>query len=1254
MSNRNFKNNLEAKKYFIFSKELCENLKKNAWIQILKVIEKDFTTNSNEYTNTGINIPLIDLIFLNKFLIYPYNNTTKNGIPIWSPQERSPVLNSSISKMKLILTDSFRVSFMYDTSFTDMILFNYAYLKNNDPIHSDLYFTKWSKLAPKTMLNLCNKTEDNRFYYDLLGYNTVNKNPNGSFKAPIVKFDASNNQNTYVACSLRLINSAYDGPCITVWGVDGAPISIPFDVNTGLISYKDLENPESNLLIFDGGIPIKTIYNQMWRTDNQKVPFAFYSFGEDFNSGTSPLLKCGITKQKSKIYYIEWAPQHSMSLDKKISAGSEVAADPVFTYQTSFGIVRNLTYESPFVESVLTPNSTNIMVFQSERLSVEIKGTERPFNSINITEHPRADLKDGHNWAGQSGISLIPIPGNDKQPSFVTMRFTIPYSSSFRTTCSSSGDTHKQDDIILTPSTARVGSIPDSPTLIWFPSDNNGTTRVISSELIILMIDNAGPSSDLSNDISQDQFNVWHNSQNFNGEDLRCNEAVKKACEIDSSNPVCGCYPTYVDESSKYMKNVFSNMDKSGLINTDPWCISGSCASAIAYKPPGALASTTCSSICSSSIHANPKKYANINIDRAQILGKCQNTSSSIKSYQCLDGKGCPSGSICSLKNGKPSCIRDLSCNLDCNDDMQCLIVDDEQKCVSIDKSTENCETDLNCEKNEYCDSKFNVCLPKPKVDHIMIAGFIFCSVVVFGGGMFYLYTKVRNTSYVLNLKIYILICVIAVISSIIYYSVSKNDSESFKSPNDKCDTNGDCIASGRKCLKHKCVCKIGTNTVMCKVNNKSICENLPYLPSSTTCGTYYYTTILKGDIYGFASNATFKFDGERWQEVERIDTYQYGYSPFFPQINKYYTSFITGLNTNMCCTYNNKVYIVVPRYTYMGLRNNIDLAKNKNGDNEFAFIHVYDPDKKEPWSIIQFINDFTKLSIRKLTSSYGKEIKQEINNVCTVVVNDKLYIFGGYLGESNNDYVGVFDFIKEEFYTIPLSKFGKGLTYAPYVKAFPSNDGNIYVSGIKNIIQDNDVYGVYKFVFNKDSLISQTRVFDCPQELAVFTDNSDSLEGRPYLGGYDSYYYVSSESGTVIENISYYTKMGSSKSTNIGKVFSFKTTADAITKSPTIKDISIEIEVRDKNRFATMIGSFFPEEDPSKFITKGSPTNITYFNIESVITSFELNNFLFLVNGFGDIFRVTNHNTDKISIIPCSGLSLCGDPLYNYTFGNG
>ena len=91
------------------------------------------------------------------------------------------------------------------------------------------------------------------------------------------------------------------------------------------------------------------------------------------------------------------------------------------------------------------------------------------------------------------------------------------------------------------------------------------------------------------------------------------------------------------------------------------------------------------------------------------------------------------------------------------------------------------------------------------------------------------------------------------------------------------------------------------------------VVKNMPYLPRNIHTGVYYYSTVINNEIYSLALNCNFKFDGDKWVEIPKLNL-QTGFNPYIPSdpMSKFGGNFVS-LNSGLTCVVDTKIYVVAP-----------------------------------------------------------------------------------------------------------------------------------------------------------------------------------------------------------------------------------------------------------------------------------------------------------------------------------------------------
>jgi hypothetical protein len=383
-------------------------------------------------------------------------------------------------------------------------------------------------------------------------------------------------------------------------------------------------------------------------------------------------------------------------------------------------------------------------------------------------------------------------------------------------------------------------------------------------------------------------------------------------------------------------------------------------------------------------------------------------------------------------------------------------------------------------------------------------------------------------------------------------------------------------------------------------------------------CGEFYYSTVLNNTIYAFATQSNFKYNGKRWEEVAKCDIInQKGFSPF--KIS--YIDAIQVLRSNMCYTYDNSVYMFIPF---------------KNDDkNSKSYLLKYTDNGDSSWENLD-------LSAQQGTTVYQNldiyNFSENIyNNIVTVVVNNKVYIFGGVFYDNkgkpttNNYSVGIYDLIANKFEITYYSS--DKFIFSSFSKAFVSlYDSNIYLVGVKNT--GDTTNKIYKYFIDKNTFSLVGNCF--PTDYANKTDFN-----FPNTGGFISYYYYNSDNET-----DYISIMSDIDTTDVRKIISrikIPNTDNKNPITPEIKSIYTPTNSDINNIQSSYIKVLFKL---SEYLYYGDDD----YRLK-VSCYFEINNFMFIINRYGDIFRCNNYKDDDtthMNICPCYGISDYETPKYN------
>ena len=1218
--------------FYQFNQDFCVSMKQLAYDSYLQ---------SSDYNNdfTNITTTSLDTIYNNLAVkIFTQNNkpttTTSISAICYKNEIRNQITGSDGTKTKLV-SDFYRLKFVIDDqNFTENYFFNTDYLNSSISISSMLPFQEWVSILPSLVLNICKRNLTEPFYYNLVGYQGIIDN-NMSFTPPPYEFNTQYNDSVIIACSLRLVNSKYNGPCLSLYNTTDTKYNdVFFDKNTHMISYQSIINATgSTVLLETSRFNIQTIYNQVGTKNFSSS-----------SKGNEPTLNFHKTNG-ILIPYIQWAKTSYMTMTSYVTIDPTKIFNPCFTLFSSIGLFDSQNNSTKYNDTPCTDISSDLTISCTNK-----------YNKIDLFKSDRF-----YNGIGNDGNYIIITPAETNNSNKLNNPCNLQkfnnfktYNSTYVTTSLSMSEIRKDDintpkykqtSVSLTNNTITVNNLPIDNTLKWFSECNNNNdcfSSVIMSEMILFVTDGVNISADVINNLSKDNYNVWGGISNLQGIDKRCDYLVPNACELDVTNPICACYPSFTDKTSVYVGNFINNLDKIGLTNSDKWCINPQCASSIAYKNNLSKKATTCSSMCSSTLNINPQKFGKIDINDTQLFTNCTNKSYIINTDSPIECN-CKDNESCTIdKNNKKICVPKVSCNLICNQGFQCVIANDgTQSCVSMRNSTSKCTSDLDCEVGQNCDTNLGICIQN-KPNLLLPTIGIFFGVAIVGIIVFFIYKKIRKIPLDIlsygNIKIYIIIIIIALISCLLFYFTRKK-SESYEKIT-KCNTDENCNINSNVnsiCITNQCNCIIGYNKPSCTLLKNAICTSISYLPHSTNAGLYYYTTVINNVIYAFSNYSNFKFDGNKWNELSRINLpiptssatiSQQGFNPFniksipyFPYIN---SKRLTGLNSNMCCTYNNIVYIFVPDYTFLNIQDH--KLPNK------SFLLSYDPsidnittDVPNSWSIIT-LDKYPDISLWYTTNNTDM-----YNNVITCLVGDSLYIFGGYDPANNriNNNIGVYNLSTSKLNN-PIVDTISSYYYNYYAKAFASKlDSNIiYILGMgtKNDFSDSGLYK-YNISMNQFNII-QTSPIQNPDTSSVF------------LGGVLSYYSIDKTG----EFILVYFGTNDMKQQGIKL---YLNTSPQISTSNSYYYLDTT-GVGNKDVIYLLYYIIF---------SSTCTINPTYQPfISSISCYFEMNSFLFLVSADGCIYRLTdytNTNTVTSTIVPCYGICLHTPPKYNKVLYN-
>ena len=1166
-----------------------------------------------------------------------------------------------ISSINLVMTQDFRILYKINTipsscsklispGFTENICLDDKYLTFGQiPTKSNIDFRQWAFLDPTTLLNVCKKNY-NYIYANFINY-TPNIIPGKSFSLPPLNFDAAyHDDSMIVACSLRLINSDYDGPCMRCSIESGTyEMDIFFDKETGLFSYDDIR-----LLLTKNGKPdtippqdkttvinIIRIYNQM----DQSNPFVLSSD----NTAVPPILYWS-----KKTPYILWKNGSGL-----VSKAVQLKVNkPVVTIFTNTGqntdnsnieitpTLENEDTNDIYVNMVSIGDIQNIYSMGYIYSSPEDK---KPRLYTNLIERVGSAGGAGPQWTTEINVktySLSNLSPTDMTlvNKFITHTCVVPSSTSLdvKQNIFISDYSSQQKNVSTITNDDDVESSFDGNSINWFNLKfNNNDIKFISSELVIFVTDNTNVQFSDINNLSKDSYNMYYNHK-YTGEDERCNDMVELACKFDNTNEICACYPSYID------KNIDNVIDNLSLSNTDKWCISPLCSSNIAYKNNINKNNSYCTQICNSSLNIENKPYSSTNVDQTQIFSNCTNVNTLLSS-QGTDCNNCKSDEFCSLSSsGDRVCTKKSSCNLPCKDNYSCVIgKDNTKKCYPSQYTTKTCTSDAYCASSERCDENFNICIPivsNPEWIPIIIGlgTFVICVI------LFILYKKIIMKEHLnllskSNIKFYVLIFIITAASIVIYFTLIKKR-EYYNDYNlnnimknnirNVCSNNKNCTKQNSSCVNNICSCLIGYNYPDCTTNNFSICNSLCFLPQSPYGGIYFYITQLNNTLYAFSTNGVYRFLNTKWYETDHlsfsaINKYITGFNPYFCNFisianNKYY------IPNNLCNTYNNKMIMFIPA----------DSPFITSNDNYSSFLVSFSPQNKKP--------DFNKLndpnnndipSSWELTYTYSNlnirlYNENNVNNIVSIVNNGNLYIFGGF--DSNGN-------VNQNIIKIPLLnpseivkiQTNQNIMFFSFSKCLQSSNTDIiYIVGVKIASDsvdetDSDIPDIYSFdinnikTSNKISSVILDKIAIFPKDITINENINNIIANNGSLFIYN----------TIIDSIDY-----------VNFIYHNYIYILQLTNKKDDKKFTITNKFKDygddsESIFNNLMSTIFPINNINK-------NNIV--NISSVVSYIMLNDFLFVVTGDGSIFKISNYTSSVPVLVPTLPVDFTGPPIYN------
>lgn len=325
------------------------------------------------------------------------------------------------------------------------------------------------------------------------------------------------------------------------------------------------------------------------------------------------------------------------------------------------------------------------------------------------------------------------------------------------------------------------------------------------------------------------------------------------ACK-NENDPICGCNVNYIHPEEIYnLYNILKENDVDFDIDNNKWCILPACASGKAFKPKN-VGKSFCSNISLVNTDLASKNSENININMDNIKNNINTGSKlTLNLDKKLNGK-CPVGQSYKISDDKKTikCVKDANKN------------------IKENYGKENNGKENNISSEREGDKKW-----------IFIIKIILTIFILFL--TLFIFIKItRKKDIVIETILLIILCVTLALSfynnkySISYYNTeiekySDNVYNKLCYRDSMCDTNNNMV-----CIENKCNCRIGyfinknDDNVNCVTNN-NVCNTLPYLPLNITSGDYIYSCILNNEIYVMARQCNFKYDGNKWVEIQPI-----------------------------------------------------------------------------------------------------------------------------------------------------------------------------------------------------------------------------------------------------------------------------------------------------------------------------------------------------------------------------------------------
>ena len=723
-----------------------------------------YSTDKISYlTNFNINLYLslkkkyyIDLLQQYNYLNIP-NPLTNDIVDTYYTDSNKNILSivyfsdgniTKISDVNTSISPGYRITFNNDNEknepikciyinplYIDYDIYKYKEFVDSFPVttnrtpSSKLSLMEWASIIPSSILDLCKKNTSDLFYYNFLNYKSF-ANTKKIIYAPPLQFNSGGNIYATVVCSLRLINTSYTGPCVRVLltSTSTTGIDIGFDLSTGLIS-QDLLTGESYEITY--------IYNQQYDGINNSC------------IGFKPLVSKPLLVKKINqglnFFTIKWNNSIMKAETDFKNLLTKKYIKPVFT------TFLNLSLGQP-EKDVDTTNMTLVTYSLNSVDSVDSVDTN--YYSINITN----DLKTGI-YCRTDINETIATPATYDPKIYIPN--TIVFSNKHTVLYNNNV---KQG----TPSTNIKGHdniTADTYDLKW--GVQNSGAEIFMSELIVFITEDVNLDSSILTKIYNDQQGVWGESVFLGNDDLRCSDIVPEACKLDKTNPICACYPSFVDKSSKNINNIIDGLT---MENKDYWCTQGLCADQKAYKNPLKNNLSKCSSVCKSQVNAATNEYGNLNINDVQLNSICNNQINN-QNYKYCDND--------SIFNGV-NCIKKKSSVLNCDNNYTSVISKDgsnQEKCIPTYNSTLICSSDSDCNNQYYCDDKYKLCLEKPSEStNTIILILIPIIILILGIIFFVLFKSYKKLEYNFLSKssiiYFISVLIISTITCIVYYFI--------------------------------------------------------------------------------------------------------------------------------------------------------------------------------------------------------------------------------------------------------------------------------------------------------------------------------------------------------------------------------------------------------------------------------------------------------------------------------------------------